>query len=84
MIVITISFPAVDARYGQVDAVAVRKLHQIAYELGKVLFKKLAFVGAFKDEDFAEVFIIGFFLARSKIAHEVHNVKIIERVGLTV
>ena len=57
MIVITISFPAVDARYGQVDAVAVRKLHQIAYELGKVLFKKLAFVGAFKDEDFAEVLI---------------------------
>ena len=49
-----------------------------------MLFKKLAFVGALADEDFAEVFIIGFFLARSKIAHEVHNVKIIERVGLTV
>ena len=49
-----------------------------------MLFKKLVFVGALADEDFAEIFIIGFFLARSKIAHEVHNVKIIERVGLTV
>ena len=75
MVAITIYFPAVDARYGQVDAVAVRKLHQIAYELGKVLFKKLGFIGALADEDFAEIFIIGFFLARSKIAHEVHNVK---------